>query len=371
MSRNGSWKGMGEFMAFDRAECEVGGRLIASSEPVFVIAEIGLNHGGSLDRALALVDAAAAAGASAIKLQTLEATALVAPNAPAPSHVTATSMREFFARFELDEAAHRAIISRAREHRLAVLATPLSEAAVDLLDGLGVDGFKIASGDVTWAELIVRCARTRRPLVISTGMSALSEVRRALGWAQAAGAAQVALLHCVSAYPVPAGSENLRAIATLAEEFGVPVGLSDHSADTAGLPLAIALGASIYERHLILERGDGSIDADVSSTPAELAAAVRTAAQVQAALGSGHKACVPAEMPNKAGSRRGLYAARRLPAGHVLAPGDLVALRPATGVPVERQGAVIGCRLAHDVEAGLPLFDLDLAASSREASRVA
>lgn len=371
MSRNGSWKGMGEFMAFDRAECEIGGRLIASSEPVFVVAEIGLNHGGSPERALALVEAAAAAGASAIKLQTLDAAALVAPGAPAPSHLTAGSMREFFARFELDEDAHRRIIARAREHGLAVLATPLYEAAVDLLDRLGVDGFKIASGDVTWGELIVRCARTGRPLVISTGMSSLTEVQRALNWAQGAGAAHVALLHCVSAYPVPAGSENLRAIATMADAFGVPVGLSDHGPDTAGLPLAIALGASLYERHLILERGDGSIDADVSSTPAELAAAVRTAAGVLAAIGSGQKTCQPVEIANQTASRRGLYAARRLPAGHVIAAGDLVALRPAAGIPADRQAAVTGRRLWRDVEAGLPLVDGDLAAPAREARRVA
>lgn len=358
-------------MAFDRAECEIGGRLVASSEPVFVIAEIGLNHGGSPDRALALVDAAAAAGASAIKLQTLDAAALVAPGAPAPSHVRATSMREFFARFELDEGAHRRIIARAREHRLAVLATPLSLAAVDMLDRLGVDGFKIASGDVTWAELIVRCARTRRPLVISTGMSSFNEVRCALERAQSAGAAHVALLHCVSAYPVPEGSENLRAIATMAEAFRVPVGLSDHSAETAGLPLAIALGASIYERHLILERGDGSIDADVSSTPAELAESIRAAARAQAALGSGNKTCLPAETPNKAASRRGLYAARRLPAGHVIAERDLIALRPAAGMPAGEYAAVTGRRLGRDVEAGMPLFESDLAATEREASRVA
>jgi len=184
MSRNGSWRGTGEFMLFEPAEIEIGGRRIGRSDPLFAIAEIGLNHGGSVDRALALVDAAAAAGATAIKLQTLDAAGLVAPGAPAPAHVPVESIREFLARFELDEAAHGRLIERARSRGLAVIATPLCEDAVDMLDRLGVDAFKIASGDVTWTQLIARCARTRKPLVISTGMSVSAPGRaRVRDWA--------------------------------------------------------------------------------------------------------------------------------------------------------------------------------------------
>ena len=281
------------------------------------------------------------------------------------------SIREFLARFELDEAAHGRLIERARSRGLAVIATPLYEDAVDMLDRLGVDAFKIASGDVTWTQLIARCARTRKPLVISTGMSALDEVGRALEWARAGGAAGVALLHCVSAYPVPEGSENLRAIATLADAFGTPVGLSDHAADTSAVPLAVALGASLYEHHLILERGDGSIDADVSSTPAELAAAIRAAGRAHAALGSGQKTCSPAERPNRLASRRALYATRALPAGHVVDAGDLVALRPGIGVPADRQAELMGRRLWRDLEQGMPFLESDLALPAREVNRVA
>ena len=147
----------------DTTRLTIGGRAVGRSHPPFVIAEIGLNHGGSLDRAIALVDAAADAGASAIKLQTIDAAFLVAEHAPAPAHVAATSMVDFFRTFELDEPAHRTIVSRARSRGLAVMATPFSERAVRMLGGLGVDAFKIASGDVTYARLIRACGASGKP----------------------------------------------------------------------------------------------------------------------------------------------------------------------------------------------------------------
>ncbi len=360
MSRNGSWNGMGEYMAFKPAEIRIAGRLVGDAEPLFVIAEVGLNHGGSTERALALVDAAADAGASAIKLQSLCADGLVVPAAPPPAHVTASSLREFFARFELDEDAHRRIIAHARHRGLAVMATPFSEAAVDMLQGLGVDAFKIASGDLTWTRLIARCARTTKPLVISTGMASIEEVSRAVTGARAAGATSIALLHCVSAYPVPHGSENLRAITTLAEVFDIPVGLSDHADDTFAVPMAVALGASLYERHIVLDRDDGSIDAPVSSDPAQFAALVAAGLRAHEALGAGRKECLPAEHPNKAASRRGLYAARPIKAGQVVEERDILALRPGTGLSAERLTDLVGRRSPRDVEDGTPFLESDL-----------
>jgi sialic acid synthase SpsE len=338
----------------------IGRRRIGDGEPLFVIAEIGLNHGGSVDRALALIDAAAAAGAAAVKLQTLVASELVAPSCPAPAHVTATSLRDFFAAFELDEAAHRAIAVRARAHGLALIATPLSESAIDLLERVGVDAYKIASGDLTWTALVERCARTGKPLVLSTGMATLDEVAHALAQARQHRPADVALLHCVSAYPVPEGSENLRAIATLAAAFHTPVGLSDHGRDTFAVPMAVALGASLYERHLVLTSDDGSVDGAVSSTPDELAALVRTAARASGALGSGEKVCAPAEAANAGPSRRGLYAARSLCAGQVVAAADVIALRPASAVLPDSKPELVGSRLTRSVPAGVPFLASDL-----------
>lgn len=368
---NGSWPELRDTASAQYAELELAGQTVSAFNRLFVIAEIGLNHGGSLDRAIALVDAAARAGASAVKFQTLEADALVSAGAPAPMHVAATSMRDFFAMFELDEAAHRQLIDRARFHGLAVMATPFSEAAVDMLARVGVDAFKIASGDITFASLIKRCARTRKPIVMSTGMASLVEVEQAVRWARLNGASQLALLHCVSAYPVPAGAENLRAIATLAQAFGTPVGWSDHSSDGTTLPLAVALGASLYERHLILERGDGSIDEAVSSTPAELATLIATANAARAAIGMGHKHCAPEERGNKVASRRALYATRALRAGEVVTEKDVIALRPAAGLSADRIDDLIGRQLDRDVDAGMAFIEMDARATHAEVDRVA
>lgn len=301
----------------------IAGRRVAADLPPFVIAEIGINHGGSTSLALAHVDAAVAAGAHAIKLQTLVAKDLVAPSCPAPAHVQAASLVEFFARFELDEAAHRQIAERAWSYGLRVLSTPFSLAAVDLLERVGIDAYKIASGDLIWDQLIARVAATGRPIVLSTGMATLGEARHALAVARSAGARELALLHCVSAYPVPRGSENLLAIRTLAEHGDVPVGLSDHGDDTFALPMAVALGASLYERHLVLDGAAEGADRAVSSTPGELAAAVKAALRAWEALGSGRKACLDAEAGNVTASRRSLCAARFLPAGTALVPQDL------------------------------------------------
>jgi sialic acid synthase SpsE len=338
----------------------VGSRRIGSGEPLYTIAEIGLNHGGSVDRALAMIDAAAAAGVSAVKLQTLTAGELVAPACPAPVHLTARSLRDFFATFELSEPAHRALAARARAHGLGLLATPLSLGAVDLLARVGIDAYKIASGDIIWDQLIRRCAGTGKPLVVSTGLASLDEVAHALTCARSAGAAAVALTHCVSAYPVPGGSENLRAIATLGRAFGVPVGLSDHGADEFAVPIAVAMGASLYERHLMLDDDQGAVDAAVSSTPERLAAVVRAAARARAALGSGEKVCLPAEAPNLSASRRSLCAARRLPAGYILHENDMVALRPADGFALARAADLVGRRLVRDVDEGSPLVEQDI-----------
>lgn len=337
----------------------IGPYRVAAGAPLFVIAEIGLNHGGDVGKALALVDAAATAGASAVKLQSLRGASLVAEDCPAPAHVDAASLREFFSAFELDREAHRRVAARARERGLAFMSTPFDEDAVAMLDEIGADALKIASGDVTHLRLIARAARTCRPLVISTGMATLDEVAGALRCAREAGAGHVALLHCVSAYPTPPASANLAAITTLARAFDVPVGLSDHGTDPLAPALAVALGACLYERHVVASRSDEAIDRAVSSTPGELADSAVLAARAHVLLGSPEKTCVPAEAPNRPASRRGVYAARPLRAGHVLTDADLTMLRPARGVPAERWLELIGRRVTTDVAAGEP-FPVDI-----------
>ena len=358
-------------MSLERPAMSIAGRRVSEDIPPFVIAEIGLNHGGSVDRALALVDAAATAGAHAVKLQSIVADQLVSPMCPAPAHVEAASLVDFFRQFELDEAAHRAVAQRASLRGLKIISTPFSEAAVDMLERVGVDAYKIASGDVTWDQLIVRAASTGKPLIISTGMSTLAEAHHALAVARLAGAEHVALLHCVSAYPVPRGSENLLAIRTLAEECRVPVGLSDHGEDAFALPLAVGLGASLYERHLVLDNDEESIDRAVSSTASELAQAIRAARRAWSALGSGRKACLAAESANFIPSRRSLCAVRALPAGHIIAAEDVVALRPASGLAPSALYSLLGRHLVRPIEAGYPFTSGHVDLQAPEAHRVA
>lgn len=340
---------------------EIGGRRIGGNASVFVIAEIGLNHGGSLDRALEMVDAAAWAGASAVKLQTIFADRLVADSCPAPAHVESSSLRDFFATFELDAEAHRALVQRARERGLAVLSTPFCESAVDLLESLEIDAYKIASGDITYDGLIRKVATTGRPVVMSTGMSALVEVGRAVEIARTAGARDIAALHCVSAYPTPAASQNLRAIVTLADYLRMPVGLSDHSRGVHAGIAAVALGACIYERHLVLEHDDDAIDRAVSSTPTQLRKQIAGLEEIRAALGTGRKVCQPAERANVVPSRRGLYTTRAIRAGEMITADDVAVLRPATSVPPSAFGMIVGSRASRDIAAGDPFMPHDVA----------
>jgi len=331
---------------------EIGGRRIGPAEDVFVVAEIGLNHSGRLSQALELVDAAAWAGASAIKLQTIDAVRLVAPTCPAPVHVRARSLVDFFRTFELDEEAHAAVVERARAHGLAVLSTPFSEGAVPMLERLALDAYKIASGDITFDGLIAAVSRTGRPVVISTGMSTLDEVLRAVSTARHAGARQLALLHCVSAYPTPVHAQNLQAIVTLARSAGLPTGLSDHGPGLLSAVAAAALGACLYERHLVLEGDTDAIDRAVSSTPGELKAIVGAMRDTKAALGDGIKRVQEAERRNVVPSRRGLYAVRPLRAGQVVRAEDIAVLRPAAELAPWQLDLLIGTRLRRDVAGG-------------------
>jgi sialic acid synthase SpsE len=340
---------------------EIAGRRIGRSHPAFVVAEIGLNHGGRLTEALALVDAAADAGASAVKLQTLHADTLVAPHCPAPAHVSVSSLRAFFEAFELGADEHRIIVERARRHGLAVMSTPFSEAALPMLEALNLDAYKIASGDLTNDGLIAAVAATGRPVIMSTGMSELHEVQRAIEVAQSAGARDLAVLHCVSAYPTPVDAQNLNAIATLAAVTGLPVGLSDHGSGLLSAVAAVALGAVIYERHLVTHDGSDAIDRAVSSTPAQLRAIVEAMETTRVALGDGTKRCLPAEAANRIPSRRGLYAARSLRPGDTIRPEDVLVLRPAAALTPSHRAALVGSTVSRDITAGEAFVAADAA----------
>jgi N,N'-diacetyllegionaminate synthase len=274
--------------------------------------------------------------------------------------VNVASLRDLFARYELDEPAHVAVAERARRLGLGFISTPFALDAVDMLHRLGVDAFKIASGDLTHHELIARAAKTGKPLIISTGLSTMRDVADAVACAREAGARSIALLHCVSAYPVPDDQQNLGAIRTLADTFGVPVGLSDHSTTSEALPIAVALGASIYERHLKPENGDACLDEAVSSNSTQLAAAIDAAVRAKRAIGHGRREPQPAEIGNKTPSRRALYAVRDLAPGDVVTAEDIIALRPGDGLSAVHYAALAGTRLTRAIAAGEAFVDADL-----------
>ena len=338
---------------------EIGGRRVGAGKPLFVIAEIGLNHGGNVDVAREMVAAAAAAGASAVKLQTLRADRLVASACPAPVHVGATSLRDFFRRFELDEDAHHRLAHEARRRGLTFMSTPFDEDAVDLLERVGCEAYKIASGDITNTGLLERVAQTGKPIVMSTGMSSTREIAAAMGTLHAAGGRDIALLHCVSSYPVPAYSQNLRAIDDLSRTFAVPVGLSDHSTDPQAIVLAVALGASIYEKHFMLD-GQDAIDAPVSATPEQLAELIQAAESARRALGHGRKECLASESANVEASRRSLYATRDLKAGDIVTVSAVTALRPAGGLDPRFRRDLVGRRMTRDLPAGASFLECDV-----------
>lgn len=314
---------------------------------VFIIAEAGVDHNGSLDMALRLVDAAKASGADAVKFQTFQADLLVtraAHKAPYQERTTARveSQFEMLQRLELDVAAHQRLIDHCRQIGIQFLSSPFDTQSADLLDSMDVPLFKVPSGEITNLPFLQYLARKGRPLILSTGMSTLGEVEEAVSVLQAAGASQLTLLHCVTEYPAPYAEVNLRAMQTLKCVFGLPVGYSDH---TPGIDIAIAaaaLGAEVIEKHFSLDRWLPGPDHAASLEPVELQQMVTAIRHVETALGTGIKAPAPCELPNLSVARKSVVAARSLSAGHQLTTGDLDIKRPGTGLAPKLLQVLIG-----------------------------
>ena len=349
-----------------------------SRRHVLVIAEAGVNHNGDLGRALDLVDAAAEAGADAVKFQTFRAEALASPAAAKADYQRAAtgcngSQLDMLRLLELDEAAHRALIARARERDIEFLSTPFDLGSLQLLTGtLRLARLKIGSGDLTNTPLLLAAGRSNKPVILSTGMATLHEVELALGaltygylgGAQPTHAAfdqvlashdgqtilkeKVTLLHCTTEYPAPASDINLRAIDTLANAFGLPVGLSDHSEGIAIAIAAVGRGATVIEKHLTLDRALPGPDHRASLEPDELAAMVSAIRQVEQALGDGIKRPSPAERKNMNVARKSLVAARSIQAGEAFSSDNLTVKRPGGGLPPTDYWALLGQKAQRD-----------------------
>lgn len=267
---------------------------MGSGRPCFIIAEAGVNHNGSLDLALKLVDAAVAAGADAVKFQTFRADRLVTLHAPKAAYQSETtggaeSQFEMLRKLELDERGHRALVDHCASRGIAFLSTPFDEESADILETLGVPAYKLPSGELTNLPFLRHVAQKKRPMIMSTGMATMEEVGKAVEAVRIAECTDLILLHCVSAYPADPADVNLRAMATLAESFGVPVGYSDHTLGIEVALAAVAMGACILEKHFTLDRSLPGPDHRISAEPAELATLVASARKVEAALGNGVK----------------------------------------------------------------------------------
>jgi len=334
----------------------VGDRRVGGDARVFVVAEAGVNHNGDVALALALVDAAADGGADAVKFQTFRTDALVSRAAPKAGYQVETtgggeSQRDMLARLELTLDDFARVQERCAKRGVVFFSAPFDETTADALERLAAPLFKVPSGEITNLPFLRHVAAKRRPMIVSTGMCTLAEVAEAVAAIRAAGDPPVALLHCVSAYPAPPGEMNLRAMDTLRERFGVPVGLSDHTLGLEVALAAVARGAAIVEKHLTLDKAMPGPDHRASLDPGEMAALVRGIRTVESALGDGDKRPTPSELDTRRVARKSLVAARALRAGERLTADAVAVKRPGTGIPPAELDRAVGRRLRRDVAA--------------------
>jgi N-acetylneuraminate synthase len=338
-------------------DIQVGNKLIGAAQPVFVIAEAGVNHNGDLQRARALIDVAVEAGADAVKFQTFQADRLATPDAPKADYQVQTtgdaeSQFDMLRRLELSPDAHRELQSYCHERGIIFLSTPFDDVAVDLLDELGVPAFKISSGDLTNSPLLEHVASKGKPVILTTGMSELSELIEAVSVLNTAGCENPVLLHCVSNYPADTAEVNLRAMQTMRSAFDVPVGFSDHTEGIDVALAAVALGACVIEKHFTLDRTLPGPDHRASLEPAELRELVRSIRRVETALGNGRKVPSASELETAKVARRSLVAARDIPAGVTLERSMVVMRRPGTGMSPGMLETLLNRRTVREIAAG-------------------
>ncbi|HTK36453.1 MAG TPA: pseudaminic acid synthase [Caulobacteraceae bacterium] len=334
----------------------IAGRAIGPAYPPLVIAELSGNHNGELDRALRLVDAAADAGAEAVKLQTYTADTITLDHDGPDFRIAGglwdgRSLHALYGEAHTPFEWHEALFAHARARGLMVFSSPFDETAVALLESLDAPAYKIASFEAVDLALIGAAAATGKPLIISTGMTNADEIGAAVGAARAAGSGGVALLHCVSDYPARYEAANLRTVGRLAADFDCVTGLSDHTPGTAASVAAVALGAAIIEKHVTLARADGGPDAAFSLEPDELARLIADCRHAWEALGEATYARGAAETANKQ-FRRSLYVVRDVAAGTVLTAADVRSIRPGYGLAPVHLPQVLGRRAARDLKRG-------------------
>lgn len=345
-------------------------------DPVLIIAEAGVNHDGSLDDACRMIDVAAEAGADVVKFQTFVPEAVLTARAMKAAYQETNTgeggtQLDMVRKLALSRDDHRVLAERCARRGVRFMSTAFDMESLDFLSGLDMPAIKIPSGDLTWGAMLLAAARVGPPLIVSTGMATLDEVRQALtviafgltregdpagpddleqafADGQAALRDRVTLLHCTTEYPAPLEAINLRAMDTMARTFGLKVGYSDHSLGLTVAVAAVARGASVIEKHFTLSRARPGPDHPASLEPDELAAMVRAIREVEIALGRPEKAPAPAELGNLAIARRSLVAARPIRRGEILTSAAMTAKRPADGLSPMQQWRLIGTAARRD-----------------------
>lgn len=340
---------------------ELAGRPIGRQAPPYIVAELSGNHNQSLERAMKLVEAAAEAGADAVKLQTYTADTMTLDLrqgefviADPESPWAGKSLYELYQLASTPWEWHEPLFRRCHELGMAAFSTPFDETAVDFLETLKVPAHKIASFENTDLPLIEKAASTGKPLLISTGMASLAELERCVVTTRQAGCRDLVLLKCTSAYPSQPKDAHLRTIPHLAEMFHLEVGLSDHTFGTAVAAAAVTLGAVLVEKHLTLSRAEGGVDSSFSLEPHELAQLVRDCRQAWEALGQVTYRVTPVEQA-MVQFRRSLYCVRDVKAGENLSRENVRAIRPGLGLPPGEIGRVLGRQARRDLVRGTPL----------------
>lgn len=322
-----------------------------------VIAEAGVNHNGNLGMAKQLIAAAAAAGADLVKFQTFVASKLVAPHAPKAQYQKsntdgAESQLEMVRKLELSRADHEALVAECDRCGIGFFSTAFDVDSLEMLMELKLDRVKIPSGEITNLPFLRRVARSGMPVILSTGMATLGDIEAAVDALELAGTARsrITILHCNTEYPTPFLDVNLRAMQSLREAFGVQIGYSDHTAGIEVPIAAVALGATVIEKHFTLDRQLPGPDHQASLEPHELKAMVSAIRNIELALGDGIKRPTPSESKNRAIARKSLVAARQIRAGEVFGETNVTTKRPGTGISPMRWDEIMGRHAPRDFE---------------------
>lgn len=343
------------------SEFSINNRLIGSNHRPFIIAELSGNHKGDIQRALTLIEKAAATGVDAIKIQTYRPDTITLDHDSAEFSLTeglwqGRTLYDLYQEAHTPWEWHEALFKKAQSLNVTLFSSPFDKTAIDLLENLNCPAYKIASFEITDIPLIKYAASTGKPIIMSTGMATLDEIEEASQAVLDGGGKSLAILHCVSGYPTPLADCNLRTISDLRTQFSCPIGLSDHSLATTAAITSVGLGASLIEKHFKLSENDDSVDGEFSLTPDQFSTLVSEVGNAWSTLGNAGYQLRKSEVENKS-YRRSLYVSQDIKAGEAFSLTNIKSVRPGLGLHPRYYENIIGTKAQYDIKFGTPLAD--------------